>query len=176
MRRIVVNAELSPATNTGTAAGGVGHSIAHESAHKHVRGTAEYVDDLPLLPGTLFVATGQSSKPHARIRSLDLSAVKSAPGVIDVIVQSDIPGKIDVAPVYTGDPLLAGDLVEFIGQPIFAVAATSFAAAQRAVQLANIDYEELSVQLTVEDSLAAQSFVLPQHQLLWHYSNFPIQH
>lgn len=166
MRRIVVNAELSPANTTGKAYGGVGHSIAHESAHKHVRGTAEYVDDLPLMPGTLFVATGQSKKPHARIRALDLSAVKSAPGVIDVIVQSDIPGKVDVAPVYSGDPLLAGDLVEFIGQPIFAVAATSFEAAQRAALLAKIDYEELPAQLTVADSLVAQSFVLPQHQML----------
>jgi xanthine dehydrogenase large subunit len=166
MRRIVVNAELSPAANTENAPGGVGHSIAHESAHKHVRGTAEYVDDLPLLPGTLFVATGQSAKPHARIRAIDLSAVKSAPGVIDVIVQNDIPGKVDVGPVYLGDPLLAGDLVEFIGQAIFAVAATSFEAAQRAAVLAKIEYEELPAQLTIEDSLTAQSFVLPQHQLL----------
>lgn len=166
MRRLVVNSELSPAAKTTHANGGVGHSIAHESAHKHVRGAAEYVDDLPQLPGTLFVATGQSTKPHARIIALDLSAVKSAPGVVDVIVQSDIPGKVDVAPVYAGDPLLAGDLVEFIGQPIFAVAATSFVAAQRAALLAKITYEELPAQLTVEDSLAAQSFVLPQHQLL----------
>ena len=166
MRRLVVNSELSPAAKTTHANGGVGHSIAHESAHKHVRGAAEYVDDLPLLPGTLFVATGQSTKPHARIIALDLSAVKSAPGVVDVIVQSDIPGKVDVAPVYAGDPLLAGDLVEFIGQPIFAVAATSFVAAQRAALLAKITYSELPAQVTVEDSLAAQSFVLPQHQLL----------
>jgi xanthine dehydrogenase large subunit len=166
MRRLVVNAELSPATTTGNAPGSVGHSIAHESAHKHVRGTAEYVDDTPLLPGTLFVATGQSAKPHARIRAIDLSAVKSADGVVDVIVQSDIPGKVDVAPVYFGDPLLAGEVVEFIGQAIFAVAATSFVAAQRAVLLAKIEYEELPAQLTIEDSLAAQSFVLPQHQLL----------
>ncbi|OZY83759.1 xanthine dehydrogenase molybdopterin binding subunit [Cellvibrio mixtus] len=146
--------------------GGVGHSTIHESAHKHVRGAAEYVDDLPLLPGTLFVATGQSTKPHARIVALDLTAVKNAPGVVDVIVQADIPGKVDVAPVYSGDPLLAGELVEFIGQPIFAVAATSFEAAQRAVLLARIDYDELPAQLTVEDSLAAHSFVLPEHQLL----------
>jgi xanthine dehydrogenase large subunit len=169
MRRLVVNSELSPAIDAEkniNAIGGVGQSIAHESAHKHVRGTAEYVDDLPLLPGTLFVATGQSTKPHARIRAIDISAVKNAPGVIDVVVQSDIPGKVDVAPVYSGDPLLSGDMVEFIGQPIFAVAATSFAAAQRAALLAKIDYEELPAQLTVEDSLAAQSFVLPQHQLL----------
>lgn len=166
MRRLITNAELSPAHLEPQSNGGVGHSTIHESAYKHVRGAAEYVDDLPLLPGTVFVATGQSSKPHARIAALDLTAVKNAPGVVDVIVQRDIPGKVDVAPVYSGDPLLAGDLVEFIGQPIFAVAATSFEAAQRAVLLARIDYEELPAQLTVEDSLAAHSFVLPEHQLL----------
>lgn len=166
MRRLITNSELSPAIVAPASNGGVGQSTAHESAHKHVRGAAEYVDDLPLLPGTLFVATGQSTKPHARIRMLDLTTVKNAPGVIDVIVQGDIPGKIDVAPVYSGDPLLAGELVEFIGQPIFAVAATSFEAAQRAVLLARIEYDELPAQLTVEVSLAEQSFVLPQHQLL----------
>ena len=69
MRRIVVNNELSPATNTGSAGGGVGHSIAHESAHKHVRGTAEYVDDLPLLPGTLFVATGPGTGTGVAVKA-----------------------------------------------------------------------------------------------------------
>lgn len=155
------NADINHAAKSG-----VGGSIAHESAHKHVRGSAEYIDDLPILPGMVFVSTGQSSHAHARIKHVDLSAVKSYPGVVDVIVQVDIPGKVDVAPVYAGDPLLAGDLVEYIGQPIFAVAATSFDAAQRAAHLAKIEYEILPAQLTIEDSLAAQSFVLPQHQLL----------
>ena len=156
--------EVAPQTGLG-AQGGVGSSIAHESARKHVSGSAEYVDDLPLLPGTLFVATGQATVPHARIKKIDLTQVKKFPGVIDVIAQSDIPGKVDVAPVYGGDPLLAGDIVEYIGQPIFAVAAISFDAAQRAVNQAVIDYEILPAQLTIDDALAAQSFVLPQHRL-----------
>ncbi len=145
---------------------GVGHSVTHESAYKHINGSAQYIDDLPLLPGLVYVATGQSLHAHARIVSLDLRAVKSAPGVVDVIVQSDIPGEIDVGPVYGGDPLLAGDVVEYIGQPIFAVAATSIEAAQRAATLAVVEYEVLPALLTVEDSLAAQTFVLPEHQLL----------
>ncbi|HSC67463.1 MAG TPA: molybdopterin cofactor-binding domain-containing protein [Cellvibrio sp.] len=65
----------SPAPGKNSEQAGVGHSVVHESAHKHVRGTAEYVDDMPLLPGTVFVATGQSAKAHARIRAMDLSAV-----------------------------------------------------------------------------------------------------
>lgn len=146
--------------------GGIGQSVAHESAIKHVCGTAEYVDDLPAPANMVFVAVGQSTLPHARITRVDLTRVKTAPGVVDVIVQADIPGKVDVGPVYGGDPLLAGDIVEFIGQAIFAVAATSFEAAQRAVALAEIDYEPLPALLTIQDSLAANIFVLPQHQLL----------
>ncbi len=161
--RKLTELQASPA---GALASGVGHSIAHESARKHVCGSAQYVDDLPCLPNLVYVATGQSQHAHARIIAMDLTAVKAAPGVVDVIVQADIPGKVDVAPVYGGDPLLAGNLVEFVGQPIFAVAASSFEAAQRAVLLAQIDYELLPAQLTVAESLAAQSFVLPQHQLL----------
>ncbi|ACE84052.1 xanthine dehydrogenase molybdopterin binding subunit [Cellvibrio japonicus] len=145
---------------------GVGHSVAHESACKHVSGSAQYIDDLPLLPGLVHVATGQSIHPHARIILLDIRAVRAAPGVVDVIVQRDIPGEVDVGPVYGGDPLLAGDLVEYIGQPLFAVAATSLEAAQRAVKLARVEYDILPAQLTVEDALAARSFVLPEHQLL----------
>ena len=146
--------------------GGVGQSVVHESAVKHVCGSAEYVDDIALPAHLLYVATGQSTVPHARIVRLDLSRVKTAAGVVDVIVQTDIPGKIDIGPVYSGDPLLAGDRVEFVGQAIFAVAATSHEAAQRAVQLAEIDYELLPAQLTIAESLAANSFVRPQHQLL----------
>lgn len=144
----------------------VGKSPVHESAIQHVTGRAKYVDDLPLVPGLLHVATGQSPHAHARIVSVDLEAVKRADGVVDVIVQADIPGEIDVAPVYHGDPLLAGDKVEYVGQPVFAVAATSFEAAQRAVALANIVYEPLPAQLTIEDALTADTYVLPQHELL----------
>lgn len=157
----------SPATDTSACSrGGVGHSIAHESAQKHVCGSAEYVDDLPVMPGMVFVATGQSTVAHAHIKKIDLSRVKASPGVIDVIVQKDIPGKIDVAAVYFGDPLLAGEIVEYIGQPIFAVAAISFEAAQRALACADIEYDILPAHLTIEDALAADSFVLPEHRLV----------
>jgi len=155
-----------PAHSSNSANTGVGQSIAHESAHKHVCGSAVYVDDLPLPPNLAYVATGQSSQAHARILAMDLTEVRAAPGVLDVIVQGDIPGKVDVGPVYAGDPLLAGDVVEYIGQPIFAVAASSFDAAQRALRLAKIDYQPLPAVLTIEEALRAQSFVRPRHQLL----------
>lgn len=145
---------------------GAGRALAHESARKHVCGKAEYIDDLPVMPNTVYVATGQSEHPHARIRHMNLERVRASEGVVDVIVQQDIPGQVDVGPVYGGDPLLAGEVVEYVGQPLFAVAATSYEAALRAVGLAEVDYEPLNAQLTIEQALKADSYVLPEHHLM----------
>ncbi|MBU6489552.1 MAG: hypothetical protein KGQ57_17290, partial [Burkholderiales bacterium] len=49
----------------------------HESAHLHVSGRASYTDDIPLVAGTLHAALGLSAKPHAKIVSLDLEAVRA---------------------------------------------------------------------------------------------------
>jgi len=65
---------------------GVGAGLPHESAHLHVTGRATYVDDIAVPAGTLHAALGLSSVAHGRIRVLDLSAVRAAPGVRDVIV------------------------------------------------------------------------------------------
>jgi len=107
------------------------------------------------------IATGLSTQACARILAMDLDAVKSAPGVIDVVCYADIPGDPDVSPVYTGDLLLAHDQVSYVGQPLFAVAATSFDAAQRAVRLAKIEYALETPVLTPQLALAANDFVLP---------------
>ncbi|PCH94351.1 MAG: xanthine dehydrogenase molybdopterin binding subunit [Gammaproteobacteria bacterium] len=141
--------------------GGVGRSKKHDSADKHVAGEAIYVDDRPSLRGELHAAVGQSTVAHANIISMDLSAVKTAEGVVAVITVEDVPGHTDIGPVFPGDPVLAIGKVEFIGQPIFAVAATSFDLARRAVKLAKIEYQELEAVLTVKDALAKQNFVRP---------------
>ena len=59
-----------------------GASVPHESAVLHVTGDATYVDDIPELAGTAFIALGLSTEAHARIKSIDLDAVRQAPGVV----------------------------------------------------------------------------------------------
>jgi xanthine dehydrogenase large subunit len=134
----------------------------HESAVKHVTGAAVFVDDLPELPGQLYVATGMSTHAHAKIVKIDLSAVLESEGVVDVITYNEIPGDAEVGPIYKGDLLLANEVVEFIGQPVFAVAATSLKAAKRALEKAAIEYEPLEALITVKDAMKAASFVLPE--------------
>ncbi len=58
-------------------AGGVATSQRHDSAHKHVTGTAVYIDDMPEPAGLLHGCLGLSTVTHGRIRKIDLSAVRS---------------------------------------------------------------------------------------------------
>jgi xanthine dehydrogenase large subunit len=118
-------------------------SLRHDSAHKHVTGTAEYIDDMPEPAGTLHAALGMADRAHADILSIDLSAVRSAPGVVAVLTADDIPGVNDVSSNGSHDePLLATDKVEFHGQPIFVVIGETREAARRAARLANIEYRD----------------------------------
>lgn len=116
----------------------------HDSAHKHVTGTAEYIDDIPEPVDTLHGGLGLSDRAHAQIVSIDLDAVRAAPGVVWVMTADDIPGENDVASTGKHDePLLASDLVQFHGQPIFAVFAQTRDQARRAARLAKIEYRDL---------------------------------
>jgi xanthine dehydrogenase large subunit len=141
--------------------GQAGQPIPHESAHLHVAGEATYVDDIPELAGTLHVALGTSQKAHALIKSMDLAAVRASPGVVAVLTCADIPGDNDCGPIIHDDPILAEGLVQYIGQPMFAVVAESFAAARRAATLGKVVYEELPAVLTPQQAKKMQSFVLP---------------
>ncbi|MFO1325362.1 MAG: xanthine dehydrogenase molybdopterin binding subunit [Burkholderiales bacterium] len=139
----------------------LGASVAHDSAALHVAGEARYTDDLPEPRDLLHVAVGVSPVAHGRLRGLDLAAVRAAPGVVDVIAAADIPGVNDVGPIQHDDPIFATATLEFAGQPVFAVAATSVTAARRAARLARFDVEPLPAILSIDEAMAAESYVLP---------------
>ena len=156
-----VTPELKAATWSG-----VGIPRTHESAELHVLGQATYTDDILEVQGTLHAALGLSSKAHARITSLDLDAVRAAPGVVAVYTVSDIPGINDCGPIIHDDPILADGLVQYVGQPIFIVVADSHTNARRAAKRGVVGYEELPAILTPQQAKAAASYVLPPMKLL----------
>lgn len=145
--------------------GAIGTPLPHESAHLHVSGEAGYIDDLPEPKGTLHAAIGMSSRAHARIKSIDLSQVKDAPGVIAVLTADDVPGHNNFGGKLEDDPIFAEGLVEYVGQSIFAVAATSLERARRAIKLAVIEYEHLEPLLDTDAALEKESFVVPTNTL-----------
>ena len=136
--------------------------LAHESALLHVTGTATYVDDIPEIHGTLHGAFGLAQCAHGRILSMNLDAVRAFPGVVDVITANDIPGENNCGPSASlDDYLLTTDLVQFYGQTLFLVIATSHDAARRAALMAKIEYERLPAILDVRQAVQAESWVLP---------------
>ena len=131
-------------------------SLKHDSAHKHVTGSAEYIDDIPEPAGTLHGGLGLADRAHAEIVSIDLSAVRAAPGVVWVMTAADVPGENDVASTGQHDePLLATKDVQFHGQPIFAVFAETRDQARRAARLALVEYNDLPHWTDIDAARAA---------------------
>ena len=147
--------------------GGVRTPQPHDSARKHVTGEALYIDDMPEPAGLLHVCLGLSERAHARIVRLDLDAVRAAPGVVAVLTAADVPGLNDVSPLGTkDDPIFADGLVTFVGQSLFAVAATTRDRARRAARLAVVEYEDLEPVLDIETAKRHGSrCVTPPHVL-----------
>ena len=138
--------------------GGVHSPERHDSAHKHVTGAADYIDDMVEPVGTLHAYLGPSEAAHAEIVSIDLTAVRSATGVVDVLTAADIPAVNDVSPVHAhDDPVFAEDKVMFWGQPVFAVIAESRLQARQAAALARIDYRPLDAAIDIDAAMAAGS-------------------
>lgn len=142
-----------------------GDSLVHESAVLHVTGEAEYIDDMPVVPQALHIAIGCATIAAGRITEIDLSAVFSAEGVVDVLTHEDIPAEKDIGPVFPGDPLLCTGDVFFMGQPVFIVVATTHQLARRATRLANISYEKKEAVLDIDTAIQQKSYVRPPFTL-----------
>ena len=144
---------------------GVHASVPHDSAERHVAGSALYVDDLPEPAGTLQVYLAQSPHAHARIVAMDLAAVRASPGVVAVLSAADIPGENDVSPVIHDDRLFAEGEVYCVGQSLFAVAAETIREARAAAAKAVVEYEPLPAALTIADARAADLTLEPSQRM-----------
>ncbi|HEY5796234.1 MAG TPA: xanthine dehydrogenase molybdopterin binding subunit [Bosea sp. (in: a-proteobacteria)] len=139
-----------------TAAGPVGTARIHDSAARHVAGEAVYIDDIAAPAGLLHAYLGLSRIAHGKLISLDLDAVRAAPGVLSVLIAADIPGVNDISSTHRHDePVFATDTILHHGQPLFAVVAETREAARRAAALAKAIYDEANPLLDVASARAA---------------------
>lgn len=138
----------------------VGKALAHDSAARHVSGSAPYVDDILEPEGCLHLAPGLSTIAKGRIKSMNLEAVAKAPGVVGVLIAEDIPGLNDCSPSIGGDPILAEKEILFHGQVLFAVIAETRKQARHAAALAKVEYIEQKPLISVDDGLKAKKTVL----------------
>jgi xanthine dehydrogenase large subunit len=109
---------------------------------------------------------------HGTLRGIDLATLRAMPGVVAVFTAADIPGANDCGPIVHDDPILAAPGVEggvrYVGQPVFAVVATSRDAARRAAALAKkvLQIDPLPAVLTALDAHAKQQYVVPPMHLV----------
>ncbi len=126
---------------------GVGCSRKRTEDARFIQGKGNYVDDLKL-PGTLFGDFVRSPYGHARIKSIDASAALALPGVKAVLTAADLkPLNLHYMPTLAGDvqAVLAEDKVLFQNQEVAFVIAEDRYIAADAVELVEVDYEELPV-------------------------------
>ncbi|GAA3707447.1 xanthine dehydrogenase molybdopterin binding subunit [Oceanisphaera sediminis] len=143
---------------------GVGKSVPHDSAAMQVAGEAQYIDDRLEFPNQLHLYARLSERAHARITRLDVAPCYRFDGVTIAITAKDVPGELDIGPVLAGDPLLADGKVEYLGQPILAVAAKDLETARKAAMAAIVEYEDLPPVLSVEEALEKELFVTESHK------------
>jgi xanthine dehydrogenase large subunit len=136
----------------------VGKDIPHDSARGHVTGESIYVDDMPSMSGELVVDFVWSPFAHARIRGIDLEEARKVEGVVGLYTYKDLTHNA-FGPIVHEEPLLAEDVCTFRGQPIVVIGAESRAAIDAAKQAIRIDLEELKPILTIDEAIAAGSFI-----------------
>ena len=107
-----------------------------------VSGRFDYASDL-WADGMLWGATVRSPHPHARIRGIDITPALTLAGVEAVLTAADVPGPGVFGLEHPDQPVLAGEVVRFWGEPVAVVAAADPETARRAAAAVQVDYEVL---------------------------------
>lgn len=131
--------------------GPVGKSVPRSDGREKVRGEPLYCGDLRM-PGMLQGRVLRSRYPHARILCIDTARAKALAGVAAVVVADDIPG-VKTLGKMSDQPVLCGDKVRFMGDAVALVAAETEAIAARALELIEVEYEELPTVFSPKEAM-----------------------
>ena len=148
----------------------VGKSTPRVEGESKVTGKAQYSADLKL-PGTLWGRCLRSPIAYGRIKKIDTSKVWQVPGVKAVITGYDVPG-LRIGRCIYDTPVMADGVVRFIGEKVAAVAAETKLAAEQALELIDVEYEELEPLLDPLDAGKPEAPVL--HPDLLSYKGLPV--
>src|SRR4051794_7076634 len=105
----------------------------------HVRGESVYLDDIPLIQGTLFACVFDSPVAHGKLKSINTSEAEKSEGVVRVITANDLVGENQIVGIVPDEPLLADGEVHSQGEPIAIVVAVSEELARKAARKIKVD-------------------------------------
>ncbi len=134
----------------------IGKSVRRSDYEIKVTGKAQYLGDMQV-PGMCHGKILRSPLPHARIKNIDASKALKVPGVVAVITRDDIVSDEGIepyyGPVFKDQTIVAVEKVRHVGDPVAAVAASTVDAADEALRLIDVDYEELPAVLNVQEAV-----------------------
>jgi len=137
----------------------VGRALSHESAAEHVTGAAKYVDDLAGdLARVVHAWPVAAQHVHARVVAIEGAQALACPGVLALLTAADVPGENDTGPARHDEPLFPAEVC-FHGQPVAWVLAETEEQARAAAAEVGVVYEPLPPILSIEDAIAAGSFL-----------------
>ena len=145
----------------------IGARIKRREDPRLIQGLSHYVDDIKLV-NTLHCTFFRSDYAHADIKSINTEAAENLSGVVKVITGADIQGKVGSIPCAAeieglkvpDHPALAVDRVRFVGEPIAAVVATDPYIARDALDLIEVEYDELPVVVDLDKAIESDSTVI----------------
>ena len=139
----------------------IGKPLKRKEDPRLIQGISHYVDDLQLA-GMHYAAFLRTPYAHAKIRSVDLSKARHAPGVVLALSGADVDGAVQAVPCAAqipdmkaaARPVLARDRVLFVGEAVAVVVANDRYAARDALDLIEVDYEPLTPIVNPEKAIA----------------------
>jgi len=133
-------------------------------AQSHVRGESRFIDDFPLLDGTLFAAP-LLAPSVGEIQSIDARKALALEGVHSILFASDIPGENQVGGIIPDEPLLAEGQTHFIGQPVALVLAVSRDIAYQARRAIELNIRKTEVITSAEEADRRERYLFPPRHL-----------
>ncbi|HUR65618.1 MAG TPA: molybdopterin cofactor-binding domain-containing protein, partial [Chitinophagaceae bacterium] len=130
-------------------------------SYTHLRGESIYLDDIPLVNGTLYAAVFDSPIAHGKIRSLNTDEALGMPGVVRIFTAADIPGENQIGGIVPDEELLATTHVHFCGMPVALVIAESEEAARAAVKRIKVGIDPLPIITDPREAKEKGELIIP---------------
>jgi len=134
----------------------VGKPLPRIDAKDKVTGKLKFIADIKY-PDALFGAVLRSPYPHAIIKKIDTSKAEAQPGVVAVVTAKDIPGRNSWGAIIPDQPVVCGDKVRYVGDAVALVAAVDEKTAFKALELIEVEYEELPAVFSPVDALKSSA-------------------
>ena len=127
----------------------------------HTRGESIYLDDIPLIEGTLYACVYDSMVAHGVLKNVVIEEAEKSEGVVRIVLAKDLIGENQIGGIIPDEPLLADGEVHFCGMPIAIVLAETEDQARSAAKKIKAENEPLEIVTDPRVAFAKNDLIVP---------------